>query len=95
MSLDRADVEKIAQLARLAVDERDLDRYVRELSSILELVEQMNAADTEGVTPMAHPLHMSQRLREDEVTEQDRRAKYQAIAPLTQGGLYLVPKVID
>jgi aspartyl-tRNA(Asn)/glutamyl-tRNA(Gln) amidotransferase subunit C len=95
MSLDRADVEKIAHLARLAVEDEEVDRYAQELSSILDLVEQMNAADTEGVAPMAHPLHMSQRLREDVVTEQDRRAKYQAIAPLTQDGLYLVPKVID
>jgi len=95
MSLDRADVEKIAHLARLAIDGQDVDRYARELSKILDLVEQMNAVPTEGVTPMAHPLHMAQRLRADRVTEEDRRAKHQAIAPLTEDGLYLVPKVIE
>jgi aspartyl-tRNA(Asn)/glutamyl-tRNA(Gln) amidotransferase subunit C len=95
MSLDRADVEKIAHLARLAIDEQELDSYARELSGILDLVEQMNAVPTEGVTPMAHPLHMAQRLRSDLVTEADQHTKYQAIAPLTEDGLYLVPKVIE
>jgi len=95
MSLDRADVEKIAHLARLAIDEQDVDRYAQELSQILDLVEQMKAVDTAGVAPMAHPLHMAQRLRADQVTETDRRAQYQAIAPLVEDGLYLVPKVIE
>ena len=95
MSLDRADVEKIAHLARLAIDEGEVERYARDLSSILDLVEQMNAADTQGVTPLAHPLHMAQRLRRDEVTEADQREKFQRIAPLTEDGLYLVPKVIE
>ncbi len=95
MSLDRADVEKIARLARLGIDDAEADSYARDLSSILGLVEQMNAADTEGVTPMSHPLHMAQRLRVDEVTETDQRDKFQAIAPLTENGLYLVPKVIE
>jgi aspartyl-tRNA(Asn)/glutamyl-tRNA(Gln) amidotransferase subunit C len=95
MSLDRADVEKIAQLARLAIDDQEAERYAKDLSRILDLVAQMNVADTGGVSPMAHPLHMTQRLRPDQVTEQDRRDKYQAIAPLTEDGLYLVPKVIE
>ena len=95
MSLDRADVEKIANLARLAVDDQEAESYARELSNILGLVEQMNAADTEGVSPMAHPLHMAQRLRSDEVTEGDQRERFQGIAPLTEDGLYLVPKVIE
>jgi len=95
MSLDRSDVEKIAHLARLALADDEAETYARGLSDILGLVERMSAADTEGVEPMAHPLHMSQRLRADEVTETDLRAKYQAIAPLTEDGLYLVPKVIE
>ena len=66
-----------------------------DLSNILELVEQMNAVDTSGVTPMSHPLDAVQRLREDVVTEIDRREQFQAIAPLTEDGLYLVPKVIE
>ena len=95
MSLQRADVEKIAHLARLAVSEDELDSVAGGLSNILDLVEQMNSVDTEGVTPMAHPLHMAQRLREDVVTESDQREKYQSVAPLTEDGLYLVPKVIE
>lgn len=95
MSLDRADVEKIALLARLAIDDQEAEHYAKELSSILSLVERMNTADTDGVTPMAHPLHMAQRLRNDAVTEIDQRNKFQRIAPLTEDGLYLVPKVIE
>ena len=95
MSLDRADVEKIAHLARLAIDDQEADQYARDLSNILDLVEQMNAVDTEGVSPMAHPLHMAQRLRPDVVTETDHREKFQRIAPRTEDGLYLVPVVIE
>ena len=95
MSLERSDVEKIAHLARLAVDDAQLDRVAGDLSRILSLVEQMNEVGTEDVTPMAHPLHMVQRLREDAVTESDRRDDYQRIAPAAESGLYLVPKVIE
>ncbi len=95
MALTRSDVEKIAHLARLALDEEDIPRYTRTLSDILDLVAQMNAVDTHGVEPMAHPLDEVQRLRPDEVTEGDQRDKFQAIAPLVQDGLYLVPKVIE
>ena len=95
MALERADVLKIAHLARLAVSDQQADALVRDLSGILDLVAQMDAVDTAGVTPMAHPLDMVQRLRPDEVTETDRRAAFQAIAPLTEDGLYLVPKVIE
>ena len=95
MSLERSDVEKMAHLARLAIDEDRVESYAGDLSKILDLVEQMSAVDTDGVIPMAHPLHMSQRLRADEVTESDQRDKYQSIAPQTEAGLYLVPKVIE
>ena len=95
MSLERSDVEKIAHLARLAVSGDELDAVASDLSNILGLVEQMNSVDTQGVTPMAHPLHMSQRLREDTVTETDQRDYFQSIAPATENGLYLVPKVIE
>jgi len=95
MALDSADVRKIAHLARLAISDVEADALVKDLTNILDLVEQMNAADTRGVEPMAHPLAMVQRLRVDEVTEPDRRAAYQAVAPLTEAGLYLVPKVIE
>ena len=95
MSLERTDVEKIAHLARLAVSEEELDAVAGDLTNILNLVEQMNAVDTQGVEPMAHPLHMVQRLRPDEVTEENQRDHFQAIAPQTDSGLYLVPRVIE
>ncbi len=95
MSLDRSDVEKIAHLARLALADEEKDGYVTDLSNILSLVEQMNAVETGGVMPMAHPLHMTQRLRSDEPTEPNQRERFQRIAPATEDGLYLVPKVIE
>jgi len=95
MALNRTDVEKIAHLARLAVSEEEAEVLRGELSGILDLVEQLSAANTQGVVPMAHPLDMHQRLRADEVTEGNRRDDYQAVAPETQDGLYLVPKVIE
>jgi aspartyl-tRNA(Asn)/glutamyl-tRNA(Gln) amidotransferase subunit C len=95
MALDRGDVENIAHLARLALAEEDVPRYVRELSSILDLVQQLQQVDTTGVVPMAHPLDATQRLRADQVTETDQRELFQSIAPRTEAGLYLVPKVIE
>lgn len=95
MSISAEEVKKVAHLARLAVPEEQLEGYVRNLSNILNLVDQLSAVDTSGVEPMAHPLDMMQRLREDVVTETDNRAKYQAVAPEVENGLYLVPKVIE
>lgn len=95
MSLEKTDVEKIAHLARLAIDEGDIPEYARNLTNILHLVEQMNAVDTADVTPMAHPLELAQRLREDEVVEADQRDQFQACAPAVEAGLYLVPQVIE
>jgi aspartyl-tRNA(Asn)/glutamyl-tRNA(Gln) amidotransferase subunit C len=95
MSLGPAEVTKIAHLARLAIGAEDIPAYARNLSSILALVEQMNAVDTSGVEPMAHPLDMAQRLRADGVSESDQRECFQVIAPQTEAGLYLVPKVIE
>ena len=95
MALERSDVHKIAHLARLAVSEEECARYALDLGKILDLVAQMEAVDTAGVEPMAHPFHMVQRLRTDVPTEPDRRAHFQSIAPATEAGLYLVPKVIE
>ena len=95
MSLDRSDIEKIAHLARLALEEDKVAAYATDLSNILDLVAQLEAVNTDDVSPMAHPQHMAQRLREDEVTEQNHRDDYQAIAPQVENGLYLVPKVIE
>lgn len=95
MSLDREEVLKIAHLARLGVDDAEVERYADELSDILALVDRMNAVDTSGVTPMAHPLDGTQRLRPDVVKEIDQRDAFQKIAPAVSDGLYLVPKVIE
>ena len=95
MSLDKAQVEKIAHLARLQIDPADVPEYATNLSNILDLVEQMDVVDTEGVNPMAHPTDAVQRLREDVVTETDQRDRFQSIAPQVENGLYLVPKVIE
>lgn len=95
MSLTASDVKKIAHLARLGIDEQQIDSYANDLSNILDLMTQMGQADTAGVVPMAHPLDQTQRLRDDLVTETNQREHFQAIAPQTEAGLYLVPKVIE
>jgi aspartyl-tRNA(Asn)/glutamyl-tRNA(Gln) amidotransferase subunit C len=96
MSLTRHDVENIAHLARLAISEQQLPVYVDSLSKIFNFVEQLNAADTASVEPMAHPLgDQVQRLRPDEVLDTDKHAKYQRNAPRVEAELYLVPKVIE
>jgi len=95
MALDKNTVSSISRLARIHLDDSELEDYRMELSKILSLVEQMNAADTEGVDPLAHPLDRGLRMRDDEVTETDQRDAFQAIAPAVDSGLYLVPKVIE
>ncbi len=95
MTLKIEDVRNIAQLARLQIDDSSIEQYATDLSNILALAEQMNSVDTTDVTPMAHPLDATQRLRPDEVTETDQRDKFQAIAPDVKNGLYRVPRVIE
>lgn len=95
MALDRKDVSKIAHLARLDISEAEVAAATESLSRILGLIEQMNAVNTQGVAPMAHPQDAALRLRDDRVTEPDQRDKFQEIAPATEAGLYLVPKVIE
>jgi aspartyl-tRNA(Asn)/glutamyl-tRNA(Gln) amidotransferase subunit C len=96
VTLTRRDVENIAHLARLRITEAELPVYVGSLSAILDFVEQLSLAATGDVPPMAHPLEgQVQRLREDCVTESDRRGEYQRNAPAVEAGLYLVPKVIE
>jgi len=95
MSLPKEEVEKIAHLARISLNESSIPLYTHHLSEILTLVEQMNNVDTKGITPMAHPLDATARLRADVVSESNVRELFQSIAPQTEGGLYLVPKVIE
>lgn len=95
MQIDDKDVKKIARLASLHIDDSEVSDLRGHLSSIFELVEQMQQVNTAGIEPMAHPLDIVQRLRADEVAEVDQREKFQKLAPQTADQLYLVPKVID
>jgi aspartyl-tRNA(Asn)/glutamyl-tRNA(Gln) amidotransferase subunit C len=96
MSLTRQDVEKIAHLARLSITAQEMPVYVSSLSSIVNFVDELSRADTEGVLPMAHPLDgQHQRLRADAVSETDHHGKYQRNAPAVTAGLYVVPRVIE
>ena len=95
MKLSRDEVESIAHLARLAISGDEIPPLPENLSRIIDFVQQLERADTEGVTPMAHPLNMTQPLREDRVTEPDQRDLYQQNATAVEAGLYLVPKVIE
>lgn len=95
MALERTEVEKIAHLASLGLSEADLPRTTETLNNILGLIDRMQAVDTTGIEPLAHPLETTQRLRADVVTERNQRDAYQAIAPAVEEGLYLVPRVIE
>ena len=104
MSLNSSDVKRIAHLARIEVTDNDTEALLNKLSGILGLIEQMQAVDTAGITPMSHSQDVVQRLREDAITETDQRELFQSIAPAqgngskeraTAGGLYLVPQVIE
>jgi aspartyl-tRNA(Asn)/glutamyl-tRNA(Gln) amidotransferase subunit C len=95
MSLSPEQVRQVAHLARLKLNPEQVEPYARQLSNILEMVDRLTGTDTASVSPMAHPLDMVQRLRPDVISEANRRDDYQAIAPETADGLYLVPKVIE
>ncbi len=95
MTLKSDDVRSIAHLARLHIEDDAVERYVDDLSSILDLVDAMNRVDSSGVAPLSNPLDASQRLRADEVTESDQRDKFQGIAPDVADGFYRVPRVIE
>ena len=93
--LSPEEVRAIARLARIEVADAEVEHLRGELNGILAMIDAMQAVDTAGIEPMAHPQDMRQRLRADEVTEPDRRGLYQSVAPATEDGLYLVPKVIE
>ncbi|MCK0164277.1 Asp-tRNA(Asn)/Glu-tRNA(Gln) amidotransferase subunit GatC [Marinobacter sp. S6332] len=95
MTISREDIEKVAVLARIRLDEEQILALENDLGNILSLVDELSAADTDNVEPLAHPLDAVQRLRADEVTETNQREAFQAIAPATESGLYLVPRVIE
>ena len=95
MSLTADQIRQVAHLARLELKAEMTEAYARQLSNIMEMVGQLSRADTANVVPMAHPLDMHQRLRPDAVTAPNLREEFQAIAPATENGLYLVPKVLE
>ncbi len=95
MSLNSADIKRIAQLARIEVNDTEAEATLSKLTGILGLIEQMQAVDTTGIVPMSHSQDVTQRLREDVVTETNQRELFQSIAPSVEEGLYLVPKVIE
>jgi aspartyl-tRNA(Asn)/glutamyl-tRNA(Gln) amidotransferase subunit C len=95
MSLSDDQIQRLARLARIAIQPDESAELARRLNRVLSLIEQMRAVDTAGVEPMSHALELVQRLRPDEVSETDRREEYQAVAPALEDGLYLVPKVLE
>jgi aspartyl-tRNA(Asn)/glutamyl-tRNA(Gln) amidotransferase subunit C len=95
MSLSTADVEKVARLARLSMNSSEIEVARSQLSGIFDLIAEMQAVNTSGIEPMSHAQDLSQRLRDDVVTESDQRALFQSIAPQVEAGLYLVPQVIE
>lgn len=95
MPLSQDDVKRIANLARIELCEDEVDTVLTQLSSIFSLIEQMQAVDASAITPMSHAQDVTQRLRDDAVTETDQHILFQAVAPQVEAGLYLVPKVIE
>ena len=104
MALNITDIKRIAHLARLEISEQEANQTLTKLTGILGLIEQMQAVDTTGITPMSHSQDVVQRLREDVVTASNQRETFQANAPIlgngsiekaVDNGLYLVPKVIE
>jgi aspartyl-tRNA(Asn)/glutamyl-tRNA(Gln) amidotransferase subunit C len=95
MALTIPDIKRIAHLARIEVNDLEAEKTLNKLSGILSLIEEMQAVDTTGITPMSHSQDVVQRLREDVVTATDQRELFQANAPAVDNGLYLVPKVIE
>ena len=95
MALDKIEVEKIAHLARLHISASETEEVTTRITDILTLIDQMQSVDTEAVEPLAHPLDVVQRLRVDEITEENQRDRLQQLAPASEDGLYLVPKVLE
>ena len=95
MTISIADVHRIAHLARIEIDTVQAEEVRAKLDLIFGMINELNAVDTAGVVPMAHAQDVALPLREDKVTETDRHALYQTVAPAVEDGLYLVPKVIE
>ncbi|MGI9324907.1 MAG: Asp-tRNA(Asn)/Glu-tRNA(Gln) amidotransferase subunit GatC [Pseudomonadales bacterium] len=92
---DPIDTAHLCRLSQLALDPAQTAELQRDLANIVQMIDAMQAIDTDGVAPLAHPLETHQRLRADQVTESVDRSSFQAVAPETQSGLYLVPRVVE
>ena len=90
-----SDIEKLARLARLKINDETVEKTTKSISEVLTLIDQLQSVKTDNVSAMAHPLDAVQELRPDEVNETNKRNDFQKIAPAVENGLYLVPKVID
>ena len=95
MSIKKSEIAYISSLSKLKMEDIEIDNFTRQISDILEMIQQLEKVDTDGIEPMAHPLNMKQRLRMDEVTEENQRDLYQENAVEVEQGFYKVPKVID
>ena len=95
MPLSLDDVKRVANLARIEIGEDEARIALTQLSGIFGLIEQMQAVDTSTIKPMSHAQDVTQRLRDDVVTESNQRELFQSVAPQVEAGLYLVPKVIE
>ena len=95
MKIDDSLMQRIARLAMIGLTPEERSAANNDLEQILDMVEALQAVDTHSVQPLAHPLDLAQRLRPDEVTEENQREALQSVAPLTQDGLYLVPRVVE
>ena len=95
MGLTAADVQRIAHLARIEITPEEAVDVQAKLDGIFQLIERMRAVDTKGIVPMSHAQEVVLPLRDDVVTETDRRELYQSVAPSVESGLYLVPKVVE
>lgn len=95
MLLSPDDIRRVARLARIETSDEDEARLLLQMSGIFDLIGQMQAVDTSGIEPMSHAQDVMQRLRDDVVSEEDRRELFQSVAPQTESGLYLVPQVIE
>ena len=95
MSVKKSEIAYISSLSKLKMEDAEMDNYTRQISEILEMIQQLEKVDTNDIEPMAHPLNMKQRLRLDLVTEENRRELYQKNAVVFEEGFYKVPKVIE
>lgn len=95
MNIDHQVVKTVAELSQLKIDPADIESYAKGMAKVLSLAEQMQSVNTDGIKPMSNPLDATQRLRPDEVTEPNQREAFQAVAPETEAGLYLVPRVVE